>query len=263
MSATPTQHRGPAGAISTCLTCLLLAFAPAVLPAAGTVPSVEISEEAGNHRIRMVALIRAPAQSVYEVLTDYRHIYRLNPAITQSAILPSPHGGTIRVKTRMEGCIFFFCRDVDRVEEVRELDGGHLQAVIVPEYSDFTAGSADWHIQPFGDDSRIVYEAQVTPAFFIPPFIGSYFVKQAFGEALLTTFEKLECVARMRARRRAPARPELVDATSGPTTFEAMRRKLLAGDFAATDGRSTAGGAGRGLPSPGCARACNQAGGGC
>jgi hypothetical protein len=234
--------------------CLLFALAPSVLSGAGIHPGIEISEHAGSYRIRMVALIRAPAQSVYEVLTDYRHIYRLNPAITQSAILPSPQEGAVRVKTRMEGCIFFFCRDVDRVEEVRELDNGHLRAVIVPEFSDFSAGSADWHIQSLGDDSRILYEAQVTPAFYIPPIIGSYFVKRAFGDAVLTSFERLECVARIRAGMSRPARSYLVDATAGETELQTLHRELLAGEDPTNTGAP---------PSAGCAGGCAQPGGGC
>lgn len=259
------RHTGPVGAtaITVHLLCLLLVFSPCVLTAEDNLPRLDISEHAGNYRVRMAALLHAPAQSVYEVLTDYRHIYRLNPAITQSAILPSPHDGTVRVKTRMEGCIYFFCRDIDRVEEVREVDDGHLRAVIIPEYSDFTAGSADWRIQPHGNDSRIVYEAQVTPAFFIPPVIGSYFIKHAFGEAVLTSFERLECVARIRAGMGVPARSYLVDATSGPTDLEAMRMALRAGKDPTAHGQPTAAGEGYTTSTVGCAGACGQDGGGC
>jgi hypothetical protein len=248
------RHAGAMGirAISARWLCLLFVLAPSVVAGAGTHPSIEISEHAGSYRIRMVALIRAPAKSVYEVLTDYRHIYRLNPAITQSAILPSPQEGAVRVRTRIEGCIFFFCRDLDRLEEVRELDDGHLQAVIIPDYSDFSAGSADWHIQSLGDGSRIVYEAQVTPAFFIPPIIGSYFVKRAFGEAVLTSFGRLECVARIRAGLSPPARSYLVDATAGETELQTLRRELLAGEDPSATGVP---------PSAGCAGGCEQPGG--
>ena len=101
-----SHHTNPVDArtFSIHVLCLLLALAPRVLLGAELLPRIDISEDTGNYRIRMVALIRAPAQTVYEVLTDYRHIYRLNPAITQSAILPSPNDGTVRVKTRIRGC---------------------------------------------------------------------------------------------------------------------------------------------------------------
>jgi hypothetical protein len=260
-----SHHTNPVNTrtLSIRVLCLLLALAPCVLLGAELSPRIDISENTGNYRIRMVALIRAPAQTVYEVLTDYRHIYRLNPAITQSAILPPPNDATVRVKTRMEGCIFFFCTDVDRVEDVRELDAGHLQAVIIPELSDFSSGSADWRVQPFGNISRLVYEAEITPTFFIPPLIGSYFVKHAFGKAVLTSFARIECIARIRAAMRSPVPPYLTDAAPGPTDFEPLRAALLAGEVAAADSLPPAAGAAH-MPTNGdCTGPCDRSGGEC
>jgi len=147
------------------IVCLILALCPPAPAGAQSPSNIEISENSGVYWVRMIRLVHAPARYVSSVLTDYKHIYRLNPSITLSEILPSPRSGTVRVKTRMQGCILFFCRDVERVEEVREVNAGHLQAVIIPQQSDFTSGSAEWHIQPVGDYSRIVYEAQLAPAF--------------------------------------------------------------------------------------------------
>lgn len=235
---------------------LILAFCPLAPAGARNLSNIEISENAGNYRVRMVMLIHAPARYVSSVLTDYKYIYRLNPSITESEILPSPRIGTVRVKTRVQGCILFFCRDVDRVEEVREVTAGHLQAVIIPEQSDFTSGSADWRIQPIGDDTRIIYEAQVTPAFFIPPIIGSYFVKRAFAETLITSFARLECIARIRAELDTRSRLRLAEATFGDTDVDAIQSAMLAGEDPSAHGLPTSAGAG-------CAGSCDQPGSGC
>jgi hypothetical protein len=257
------RNTGIAGAAAKtgcflCLLILLFSFAPA---GASNLSHIEISENSGNYRVRMVMLIHAPAQYVNSVLTDYKHIYRLNPSITESEILPSPNSGTVRVRTRMEGCIFFFCRNVDRLEEVREVHSGHLQAVIIPEQSDFTSGSADWRIQPVGDDSKIVYEAQVTPAFFIPPIIGSYFVKRTFADAVITSFARLECIARTRAGLDTRSRQYLADATSGTTDIDAIQAAMLAGEDPSAHNQPT--GAGYKTRDTGCAGNCDQPGGGC
>ena len=259
------RHIGFAGTLVTYVSflCRLLVFVLALPAEAGTPMEIEISEHEGNYRVRLVTHIHAPAKYVYEVLTDYRHIYRLNPAITQSEVLPDTGNGTVRVRTRMEGCIFFFCRDIDRVEEVRVLNDRHLQAVMLPEQSDFTAGSADWRIQPIGYETRIIYDAQLTPAFFIPPIIGSYFVKQTFAQAVQTSFERLECIARVRAGLNNRPRTYLVDATSGPTKVEAMRAALLAGEDPTAYGLPTGAGADYDAPDAGCTAVCTQSGGGC
>jgi hypothetical protein len=236
-----------------CLILVLCSLAPA---GADNLSNIEISENSGKYRVRMVMLVHAPARYVSGVLTDYKHIYRLNPSITESEILPSPHNGTVRVKTRMQGCIFFFCRDVDRVEEVRELNAGHLQAVIIPEQSDFTSGSADWRIQSVGDNSRIVYEAQVTPAFYIPPVIGSYFVKRTFAETVITSFARLECIARIRAGLDTRSRLYLADAAFGATDIDAIQAAVLAGEDPSSLGLPASAGAG-------CTGSCDKPGSGC
>jgi hypothetical protein len=245
------------------LICLLLALCPLASAVAGHLSNLEISENSSSYRVKMVMMVHAPAYYVHSVLTDYTHIYRLNSSITESEILPSPNRGTVRVRTRMEGCIFFFCRDFDRVEEVREVNTRHLQAVIIPEQSDFQSGWADWRIQPVGDDSRVVYEAQVTPAFFIPPIIGSYFVKRTFAEAITTSFAKLECIARIRAGLDTPSRQYLADATSGAMDIDAIQAAMLAGADPSAHDRDTAAGVGYGTQDAGCAGTCDQRGGGC
>jgi hypothetical protein len=236
--------------------CLIIALFPLTPAGASTLSTIEISESSGNYRVSMVIVVHAPARYVSSVLTDYRHIYRLNPSITESEILPSPRSGTVRVKTRMQGCLFFFCRDIDRVEEVREVNAGHLQAVIIPEQSDFTGGSADWRIQPVGDDSRIVYEAQVTPAFFIPPIIGSYFVKRTLADAVITSFARLECIARIRAELDSRSRQYLADTTFGAMDIDAIQAAVLAGEDPSGHAWPASAGAG-------CPESCGQSGNGC
>jgi hypothetical protein len=244
-----------------CFLCLFLEFCSLTPAGAGYLSNFYISEDSGSYRVRLVMLIHAPAQYVQSVLTDYKHIYRLNPSITESEILPSPRSGAVRVKTRMEGCILFFCRDVDRVEEVREVSTGHLQAVIIPEQSDFTYGSADWRIHPVGNDSRIDYEAQVTPAFFIPPIIGSYFVKQSFAESVITSFSRLECIARIRAGLDTRSRQYLADATSGAMDVDAIQAAVLTGDDPSALAQATS--AGPETQQAGCAGTCDQRDAGC
>jgi hypothetical protein len=243
--------------------CLFLALC-CVIPCAtpGHLTDLEVSEKAGLYRVRMGMLVRAPAKYVHDVLTDYLHIYRLNPAITESEILPSRAHGTVRVRTRVEGCLFFFCREFDRVEDVRQVQSGHLQAVIVPEYSDFSEGRADWYIQPLGEDSQVIYESQFTPAFFIPPIIGSYFVKRTLGEAVLSSFSRIECIARIRAGLALPSREYLTDASPQGAEVVAMQAALLAGKDPSVHDRDPS--AGRHNWRDGtCLGVCEQGSGGC
>jgi hypothetical protein len=160
---------------------------------------LHVSENQGVYRINLVMQMQAPAHYVHGVLTDYKHIYRLDPAIVDSEILPSPDDGVVRVKTRITDCIAFFCMMIDRVEDVRELESGGLQATIVPTLSNFKYGHAEWKIVDQGDRTKVIYQAQIEPNFFIPPLIGSYFVKKKLRKRGLTSMARIECIARIQA----------------------------------------------------------------
>jgi hypothetical protein len=159
---------------------------------------VELSNEGNVYSIRLEMNLDIAARYVKEVLTDYPHIYRLNPSIVDSRVLPSAPDGAARVLTRVEGCVLFHCVEVTRVEDVYEKNANELTAVIVPELSDFWSGTALWRITQEGSKSRLVYEAQVEPEIFIPPLVGSYFVKKQFKEEMVTTFQHIECNATTR-----------------------------------------------------------------
>ena len=167
---------------------------------AGDLTELLVTENGGVYHIRMVMVVHVPAKYVRGVLTDYAHIYRLNPSITESEILPSPQQGVVRVRTLMHGCVAFFCKDVGRVEDVRELVSGDLRAEIVPELSNLKSGSAEWAIQPLGEHTQVTYQADMEPDFFIPPLIGSYFVKRNMRKEIMVSFMRLECVAQIQAR---------------------------------------------------------------
>lgn len=179
---------------------ILLLYAVVPWLSAGDLAELQVSETGGVYRVRMVMVVHAPAKYVRGVLTDYAHIYRLNPSIIESEILASPKQGVARVRTVMRGCVLFFCKSVGRVEDVRELASGGLQAEVVPELSNLKSGAAEWKIQRVGEHTQVTYQAHMEPDFFIPPLIGSYFVRRNIRKEIMTIFTRLECVAQTQAR---------------------------------------------------------------
>ena len=157
-------------------TCLLL-FLLIPLDRAAELADLQVSETQEVYSINVVMQLQTPAQYVHHVLTDYARIYRLDPAIVDSEVLPSPDEGVVRVKPGIHDCIAFFCMAIDRVEDMRELDHGDLQATMIPTLGSFKSGHAEWKILGMGERTQMTYQVQIEPDFFIPPLIGSYFVK--------------------------------------------------------------------------------------
>jgi hypothetical protein len=160
---------------------------------------LHVSESQGIYSINLVMQMQVPARYVYRVLTDYVHIYRLDPAITDSEILSSPVAGVVRVRTRIAGCIALFCMKIDRVEDVRELGDDTLQVTTIPNLSRFKSGHAEWKILGMEGRTQVIYQAQMEPDFYIPPLIGSYFVTQKLRQSILASLAKIECIARIQA----------------------------------------------------------------
>ena len=162
-------------------------------------PEVPVEREGGRYSIHVETLLKAPADQVRAVLLDYRHIYRLSPSITESAVLASGGGGRARVRTVVESCVSAYCVKAARVEDVEEGGAGEIRAVIVPELSDFRFGVASWSIRAEGAATRVVYRAEVEPGFFVPPLLGTYFVKRNLRREVEGTLERLELIAGVNA----------------------------------------------------------------
>jgi hypothetical protein len=180
---------------------LIVLYLTALQVDALDIKELQISENGGLYHIRLVAVIDAPAEYVHRVLTDYVHLHRLHPSIIQDDILASPGNGVVRVRTRMLDCIFIFCVELDRVEDVREVSPYDLHSVVVPSLSNFRSGEADWHIDEMGDRSQVVYEAQMEPDFTIVPIIGPMFIVEKLRDEMVTSLARIECIAKIEEER--------------------------------------------------------------
>jgi len=164
-------------------------------------PEIEINEQSGVYQIKVVALIAAPASYVRYVLTDYKHIYRLNPSITESEVLEKGDDGSVSVRTKVIGCAAYFCEELERVEKVRILPSGDLHAEIIPELSQFKSGQTHWHFKPLGDYCEVTYLSDMEPDIFIPPVVGKFLIKKSIREGMHASFKNLENISSVLAER--------------------------------------------------------------
>ena len=157
----------------------------------------QVANDGGVYHIKIIAEVDASAEYVYRVLTDYKHIYRLNPSITESEILPSPGHGVVRVRTRVDDCTSIFCVEINRVEDVYESPPYVLRTVIVPSLSNIRSGNAKWKIEDMEEYTEIVYQAQLEPDFNVFPVVGSAIFKRKLRQEMMTSVAKIECIARI------------------------------------------------------------------
>ena len=168
-------------------------FAAAVV--AGEVLELSVTEVDNEYKLRLVAVLDAPADYVYRIITDYRHAYRINPAITSVDILASGREDVTRVRHRSTHRVGLFAFELEWTGDMVEGEEGHVEVTTIPELSSFESGDAIWEIRPQADRAWVLHESRLKPKFYVLPVIGDYLIKEHLRKETLATFGRVECHA--------------------------------------------------------------------
>ena len=136
-----------------------------------TVRSLQSTYSAPTYRVSLVALVDAPPQDVEAVLVDYRNYRSLDPRIRTSEVLSTVPADATVVRTRIRFCAAFFCRTIERVENV-EHRPGELLATVIPERSELRRGVTRTAWRAEGSGTLVTYEAEFVPDFRVPDLIA-------------------------------------------------------------------------------------------
>ena len=151
----------------------------------------------GAYSLRVISVLDAPVDYVYDVITDYKHAYRINPTITEVEILPSDRDEVVRVRNLSEHWVGPFCFKIDWVGDIVEPRDGYLKVNTIPELSSFKSGSAVWELRAQGERTWVLHESILKPDFFMPPVIGDHIMRKQMKEDTLDTFTRIECYAKV------------------------------------------------------------------
>jgi hypothetical protein len=162
---------------------------------ADKVKDLSVTDVHGEYYLRIEDELSAPADDVYKVITDYKHAYRINPTIIGVKILPSGHKGVVRLRNLSVQCAGPFCFHIVWTGDIVETGDRDIEVKTIPKLSDFVSGSAIWHIRPYGEHTRVLYESRLKPAFFVPPVIGGIIIKRHIKDETLDTFRRIESQA--------------------------------------------------------------------
>lgn len=160
---------------------------------------MDVEREQGVYHVYLEMQLAAPKARLLAVLTDYHAIPRLNPSVSYSAVLPAREAGVTRVLTRLQDCVLFFCRTVERVEGIRVFADGDLEAVTEPQAGAFKAAQAYWRIRANAQGSRLIYCARLQPDFWLPPVLGPGIIRSRLRQNLLSSVTRLEYYAQFPA----------------------------------------------------------------
>lgn len=173
------------------------------LPAAADafdVQSVRVSHRDDRYKVSMRVTLDAPAVDTYAVFADPARLREVNPAIREVEVLEDRGPGERRVRTRVRACVSVFCRQLGQVQDMRyhpARDGGSIEAHVLPQMSDFRYGEATWDFRACESDRTcLAFDAELEPAFWIPPLLGPWLIERKLREEAIQTSQGLERLAR-------------------------------------------------------------------
>ena len=171
----------------------LFALSSAQAFATGELISAMVEHQDEHYLLSLDMRIKGKADAVYRVLVDYNHLHLINDSITSSKELDSK-GSVHRVHLVVRGCVWIFCRTVNQVQLITELSGGYIMFVTEPTKTDLRYGRGLWQVIDEGSTTRIKYNADFVPAFWVPPILGPVFFKRTLlkeGEKTINGIEHL------------------------------------------------------------------------
>ena len=187
-------HAIGAGAVALCL----LAHVPSGF--AADILQSEIQHRDGIYRVRFAVRVHAQVDAVRALMTDYARLSRLSPVVTGAEIVQRYGDGTQRLRLNLRACVWILCKDLRKLQDVTAHAAGEIVTVAIPAESDFSRAVERWRI--VADPShggaartRIEYESELTPSFFVPPFIGPTLIKHALRRELTHSIQALERLA--------------------------------------------------------------------
>jgi Polyketide cyclase / dehydrase and lipid transport len=186
------------------LICAVAALALSPVAHALNVKNLDVSLRDGRYVVEFVAQLDASAEAVHAVLTDYDAYPALDPRIQESRVLGRDREHSVRLYTRMRGCLgALMCRTMQRVEDIQEMPD-ELLATAILDQSDVRFGVTRSQWQAKDNGTEVVYRLEILPKFWIPPLFGPRLMISTLRAGTIELFTNVEKAAQERTSTVAP-----------------------------------------------------------
>lgn len=156
----------------------------------------EVVHTDDSYSLSLEAYLAAPPMAVFAVITDYPHIQDLHRRVRESRILRRIDPKTAEVYTLLKGCVAaIFCKSIRRVELITENPPYELVAEVLPEESDLKSGLVHWQLVPDGQGTRLVYQSEMEPDFWVPPLLGDALMSRSIRNTTEEMIQRVETLA--------------------------------------------------------------------
>ena len=157
--------------------CIFLAAPPNVH--AVEVNTLEISREGKVYRVHSDTFLNAPRVQVQALLAQYDRIPRLDPDISEVALLGVTADGSTRMRLASRQCVLLICFRYRWVQDVSTTKIGDILARFVAGGGNLTQGWMRYRTLASGDGTRLIVLAQLAaPDLPLPASLTGHFMRK-------------------------------------------------------------------------------------
>lgn len=171
-----------------------LLFLPLVTHGADVLDS-SVTQQDGRYMMHVETIVQAPISKVHSLLMDYENFTRLNSVIKRVESVEHLDDGGIRMGVRSVFCILAICQNFDWIQDVQFLPNGDISITIVPNQGDLRQGYGHWRLLPVDGGTRLLFDVDLTPKYWIPPVFGPWLVQRKLSEDAFEFAQGLERMA--------------------------------------------------------------------
>jgi len=134
--------------------------------------------------------LSASPQKVKHLIQDYNNFPKISRLIRKSK-LHHEKNNKLMLSQELAPCLFGMCYSLNKEQQLFENDRGSISAVFTPNQRFFESGYEEWDVSSSNDGTIIHYQANVTPAFSIPPFIGKFLIRKFIDDEIKFVVKKI------------------------------------------------------------------------
>lgn len=168
----------------------------AVSASAVEILDASVAKRDGIYYVAGSSVVHAPAEFIFDTLIDFDNFHKIAGGITETRFVDGDVPGERLGYTRIESCVLFFCRSAEKLERIESAPHREIRTRAIPEASDFELNNARWTLVPEGEATRLTYEAEFRPKFWLPPLISTWAIKRKLVESAETIGLRIEYLHR-------------------------------------------------------------------
>ena len=187
------SHRGARRSVQLLLSSLSILW-QVCATAADARESVRAWREDDVVMVRAEALVEAPLQTAWRVLTDYAQYPQFIPDLKSSRVL-ARSGNTAIVEQRGEAGFFFYHFPLEVTFSVTEIPGNTVSSRAIS--GTFREMIGTYVLTETRAGVRLVYTGRLVPSFTLPPLVGVPAVRAAVERQFLALAREIRRVAKI------------------------------------------------------------------